>query len=309
MHRATGFGTMLILLALVSPVPARADGGANLQAVNAPAIEFALQRGAQLYAYDQAAWHVTDAMQADIKDVAGAGLRGYIISPTKAGLRVTFYGLKGDKPIGVYTAVWEYGDGKMHEVNLQGHDIMLKVQPVISGRKILQGDQEQRLSDEQSRMIAARELVVQSLSHDNQGFVWQCTNGQMNTAVLPREHATDPDIVYFMTAQVDTPLYPLGGHFRFMVRDGKIVEKRAFTKACANLSDVGEDGKKIKQVILTHLLDPVPTEIHVFTMLSMHLPIGVSTTENGMLWAIENKNGHPEMRLIQAEPSPSIAKP
>jgi streptogramin lyase len=36
--------------------------------------------------------------------------------------------------------------------------------------------------------------------------------------------------------------------------------------------------------MVSHLLDPTPTEIHVFSSLASGYPVAVSTTKNGKMW-------------------------
>jgi hypothetical protein len=294
---------------LFSLTEAQAEDVAAVQAANAPAIELAIKRGELLYAYDQAAWHVTDAMRKDVKNISGTGMRGYVMTPEKNGIRVTFFGLKDETPYGIYTAVWEYGDGKMHKTQISEQPILLKVMPVVSDRRRLRKAKDQVLSANQIRLIADRQLVLDSLERGNKDYVWQCTTGRVNVAVLPREQADDPDLVYITTAQVDNDIYPFGGHFRFMVRDGQIVDRRAFTNSCVNLSSKNEDGSQVAQVIVSHLLDPVPTEIHVFNKLAMHLPVGVGTTQNNGIWAIEKLDGRTRIRYVGVQAPSEAAKP
>jgi hypothetical protein len=39
-------------------------------------------------------------------------------------------------------------------------------------------------------------------------------------------------------------------------------------------------------LFMTHLLDPQPTEAHVFTSLSFHVPLFVGTMSNNILWEV-----------------------
>ena len=54
---------------------------------------------------------------------------------------------------------------------------------------------------------------------------------------------------------------------------------------------------QLAALTVTHLLDPVPTEIHVFSSLSIHLPVLVATTSNAHLWAVEGNR----IRLVSAD--------
>ena len=52
---------------------------------------------------------------------------------------------------------------------------------------------------------------------------------------------------------------------------------------------------------VTHLLDEIPTEIHVFNVYASGLPVFVMT-RNGRIFAIEVNGGLPRARLIQQKP-------
>jgi hypothetical protein len=77
------------LAALALSVPALAAPGAQENAAAAAA----WARGQQMFAYDQAAWHASDAFQADIaresRDLAALvreeGLAGYVVEPEAGG--------------------------------------------------------------------------------------------------------------------------------------------------------------------------------------------------------------------------------
>jgi hypothetical protein len=45
-------------------------------------------------------------------------------------------------------------------------------------------------------------------------------------------------------------------------------------------------GAKSAALFITHLLDPVPTEIHVFSSLVAHVPVMVGTRD-GRIWAVD----------------------
>jgi hypothetical protein len=91
---------------------------------------------------------------------------------------------------------------------------------------------------------------------------------------------------------------PLGGHYSVEVKpDGTTGTVRAFTKACAELPLSDEDGKGRPEALgITHLLDPTPTEIHVFSSLTGKIPIFVATS-NGRLWRVDGS------KIILAEKS------
>lgn len=121
---------------------------------------------------------------------------------------------------------------------------------------------------------------------------FQACSKTYNTVVLPADAGTDGGwIVYLLpgTARHDT--VPIGGTYRMEVRDGAVLSQRAFTRSCIALGR----GPRVGATIITHLLDPVPTEAHVHWSLWADTPMYVTT--NGALWAIE----HGEIRKIERD--------
>ena len=69
--------------------------------------------------------------------------------------------------------------------------------------------------------------------------------------------------VYFLSPQVRNDVYPFGSYFRRTVApDGKMLFSRAFTKSCLDMPAPSADAFGFG---VSHLLDPIPTEIPVFT--------------------------------------------
>jgi hypothetical protein len=88
-----------------------------------------------------------------------------------------------------------------------------------------------------------------------------------NTVVLPADSATAGAIhVYLLAATTRAGEIVAGGHFRYdYSADGrKFQSQRAFTKSCFRIQPPDEKQGKPVAFFLTHLLDPTPTEIHVF---------------------------------------------
>ena len=56
---------------------------------------------------------------------------------------------------------------------------------------------------------------------------------------------------------------------------------------------------KPSAIVVSHLLDSVPTEAHVFSSLTSRLPIYVVTTSNKRLWSIEGSS----IRLVGPAPA------
>ena len=52
-------------------------------------------------------------------------------------------------------------------------------------------------------------------------------------------------------------------------------------------------------LMVSHILDETPTEIHVFSTYVAGLPVYVSTVKNDRVWVIELIEGQPRVRLIR----------
>src|SRR5262245_31391265 len=135
------------------------------------------------------------------------------------------------------------------------------------------------------RMIAAKEKALTAFQAANVGL---CANANTNMTAIPPETPDGPVIVYLMTPQTDLKSFPLGGHYSVEVsRDGSVGPVRRFTNTCIDMKkDSVPKGAKPVAFTITHLLDPTPTEIHIFTSLSSKMPIYVGT-KNGRIWAVE----------------------
>lgn len=226
-----------------------------------------MARGDLLYAYDQSAWHVTDAALKAIPKESISLLRGYVVTPAPGGYRTTFYGGELGSHFRVYTAIWS------------NRSI---VQP-----ELLAADKRVPVTADEERMIAAKTIALGRL-----GELQNCSNGKLNSAVVPGATPQDPVSVYIMTPSTRNNAIPMGGHHRIDVKDGAVVASRKFTNSCIELERPQGASKKGAPVamFITHLLDPVPTEIHAFAVQSVGLPMYVAM-KDGAIYSVELKNG------------------
>ena len=84
--------------------------------------------------------------------------------------------------------------------------------------------------------------------------------------MVPPSAADGPIDVYQISPQTARGRYPIGGHFKTSVAaDGSVAASRGFTNACLDAA-VAEPaaGARPAPIAVTHLLGPLPTEIHVF---------------------------------------------
>jgi len=116
-----------------------------------------------------------------------------------------------------------------------------------------------------------------------------CSKSSPNVAVIPGATAADPVSIYVMTPQTENGIWPLGGHHRIDVKESRIVSQRAFTKSCVNLGGAKKNEVPLTMAV-THLLDPIPTEIHAFTVQTSGVPLNVGTSD-GSIFSLARKDG------------------
>jgi hypothetical protein len=106
--------------------------------------------------------------------------------------------------------------------------------------------------------------------------------------------------VYVLTPQTQAGIFPFGGHSRATFSAaGALLSQRTFTNTCLDMSNQPEGGDPIAAVGVTHLLDPIPTEIHVFLSIWMALPVAVATREPRRVWMVTGD------RIELVDPAPA----
>jgi hypothetical protein len=220
-------------------------------------------RGAAIYAYDQAAWHTSDTMLArHLPDTVMRAIRGWVVEPRGDVLTVTYFGRDGDRPYAIYIADFRGG--------------------AVSNERVPEpGSAERALTPLGLRLAAAGVTAT-----DAAAALPRCSERAYNSVVLPPEpDGTIP--VYLLTPQVENDQYPMGGHHEIdIAADGSVAGKRDFTKSCLMIAPAPKSGEKTVAMVVSHLLDPHPTEIHVFTSLTAHQPVFVATDDHA-LWSVE----------------------
>jgi hypothetical protein len=243
-------------------------------------VDRATSRGEMLYSYDQAAWHGTDdliakAKAAGVWDTLAPTLGGWVVDGTAADPVLVFID-KADTPQAIYTARFADGGTRLVESKLLGA-----------------GDDRSISSSRMKLVLALRAARAEV----DRAQLARCADSSFNTVVLPPETPGGPILVYVMTPQTQAGIWPVGGHYLIEIKpDGTVGSTRPFTKSCIT---TGERPKGTTTAFnVSHLLDPVPTEIHVFTMLAARLPIYVITTQNKRGWAIEQVAGATRIRAM-----------
>lgn len=254
-------------LSATPPVqPVVADNVPPLSDAEQAALSSALERGRLLYRYDQAAWHSTDRLTADVPRARLATIRGWVVVPKEDGLRVIYYDGDAAPHHAVWSATWTGGtritDARLHAV---GDDM---------------------LDAEAARLVALRDTI--SLSD----FRF-CARARPNIVILPASATGSTDSVYLLTPQVDDGI-PFGGHHRIDFADGREVARRAFTNSCITLQPQANGGA----LFISHLLDPVPTEIHAFSALASRQPVFVAIADGQRLFGVEPAGNQPRVRIL-----------
>ncbi len=253
MHRLI---VLLVSAFLAFGAPARAQPTPEERA----AVASALQRGALIHAYDQAAWHGTDDMLTKLPDPRGK-IAGWIVDGPVDAPELVFYD-RSEDPHAVYVARFDKGK-------------------LVSGRVLGAGD-DRTLSPARRKLIAAAAAASEAI---RAGGYRGCVDKPFNSVVLPPAAPDGPILVYYLTPQTTRDSIPLGGHYRVEVgADGVAGPVRRFTKSCMALPLAPpKDGKPVAAMV-NHLLDSTPTEIHVFSAMAMRRPLVVMA--GGKTWIV-----------------------
>lgn len=221
-------------------------------------LDWVLQRGRLLFEIDHAASVTTDDLRE--RRVTMAGIRGWTVERDGNAMLVYYYARgEGDALVAVYRGRVERGR--------------------VVSREIFPEGRRPPLTPAQRRIAAAREAM--------DGFVYQrCTQARLNLTVIPPENAGAPVELYALAAQTEANVYPFGGHYLLTISaDGRIASQRPFASGCLN-TPTREGGRRPRAVHVTHLLDPLPTEIHVFMSVWTRLPLYVGTADPQRIWEV-----------------------
>lgn len=246
---------LLVLLAfcLAAPAPAQTPEERTQ-------LDSALQRGRLLFEIDRAAWVTTDDLRRRLRGGDLGAVRGWTVERDGAGYSVTYYVGEGDARAAIYRGRVENRRVVAREVFREGSRPMLTAF-------------QRRLAD--ARGAAARLGKT------------PCTPAPFNATVIPPDAPDGPIDVYALSAQTQAGMFPFGGHFRATLSPaGEIVAQRDFTRSCVNMPADAGRGNRTAALMVTHLLDKVPTEIHVFLSIWTGLPIYVGTADPQRVWEV-----------------------
>lgn len=221
------------------------------------------QRGRLLGAIAAAGQIATRDMLSRIADPEAAGIAGWIAEPEGNGVTVTFYaeGADGAPP------------GAVFKANVLGGRVV--------SREVFLAGTRPPLGPLQARMAAARRTAS---GQDHR----PCGGDQFNYLVVPPTAADGPIDVYQISPQMARGRLPVGGHFRTTIAaDGSIASTRGFTNRCLDV-EVPEvaAGTRPAPLAVTHLLDPLPTELHVLLSILAARPLVVVADDPPRLFAV-----------------------
>jgi len=222
-------------------------------------LDWALQRGRLLFEIDRAAWVTTDDLQERVRDIRSQGIMGWTVERAGPAYLVTYYAGAGNARVAVYR-------GRVQN------------RRVVS-REVFPPASRPPLTPLQRRLADARGAIARFGRTP-------CSPAPFNAAIIPPETPDGPIDVYALTAQTQAGIFPFGGHYRATLSaGGEIGAQRDFTRACLNMPTPPR-GRNVAGLMVNHLLDPIPTEIHVFMSIWTGVPIFVGTGDPRRMWTV-----------------------
>ena len=268
---------VLALVALLAGSPAVASDSAAEAASDALLREIE-HTGRMIFQHDRAAAIAERKLRDDRRFKRDRRVRGWLTEATENDeTRGLFVGGKANQPLELLYQVTVKQDGSIPS----------------APRRFNQGT---LASAQQDAAFAARTRALA-------GVDTSCAK-TYRAVVMPRNDSGWA--VYLLPKPRNSSTYPIGGSFRVeYAADGETeLSSRGYAKTCVDLSD----GVNMVSFMISHLLDPQPTPIHVYANLLAGKAIYVVTTDNGVLWSV--KEGSIEfMSTIEKESSKAEADP
>jgi hypothetical protein len=224
---------------------------------------------------------LADAKTRGLADILPTRIGGWIVRGTANDPVVIFFDKNGSDPHAVFTA--QVTDG--------GHR--------VRSSHFFAAGEDATIDADSQLLIQARQVALASVAKAN---LPRCSKGNFNTVVLPPDRPGGSVLVYILSPQDEIDKIPFGGNYRVEVSDGRISGPiHAFTKSCVVLETSSNEDKTVG-LYVTQILDPLPTEISVFTMFAANLPLYVSAPPDKRVWAIEAVNGQARIRVVSDNP-------
>lgn len=260
---SAGIGHLQLLAASLALAGAGALASDDLPQALPPeqeavAITAAETTGRAIFEHDRAAAVATDVAMAERAFKRDRRVRGWVTEARDEGIAVTFI---DETPSALYRVM---------------------VSPAGKAGPLQALDAPEALSPYEAGASAARATALAT--------PFQPCAKTYNTVVLPVESGAEGAenveggwVVYLLPGTTRHDTVPIGGTYRMEVRDGALVSQRAFTRSCISL----QRGPDTASMMITHLLDALPTEAHVHWSLWAGTPMYVSTPPAGSLWNIQ----------------------
>jgi hypothetical protein len=242
---------LLLFLFLSASAQPEQPGAAEQERLQAIA-----ERGRLLFEIDRAAWVTTDDLRDRLRG-REVEVRGWVVERD------------ADDPKGWVVTYYTAPKGGSAEALYRGR---VRDEKVVSGEVFEEG-RRPSLTPAQLRLRQAVETARRVKKYR------PCTPAPFNAAAIPPAGEADPIDVYLLTAAVENDIYPFGGHFLVRVSpQGRVLSRRKFTNSCLNLTTRLDRGdEELAALGVTHVLDPTPTEIHVFLSIWSGYPVAVGT--------------------------------
>jgi hypothetical protein len=257
------------LLALLLALPATAQTPAERTQ-----LDWVAARGRLLFEVDRAAWVTTDDFQARLSQADQQLIRGWTVEREGAGFAVVYF---------------MTGEGNVRRALYRAH---VENRQVVS-RETFRAGAGPELTPMQRRIAGAYTLIGQMNGR-------MCGNSRPTLAIIPPDNVNAPMDVYVLTPQTRAGVFPFGGHNRATFSAaGVLLSQRAFTNTCISMSNRADNGSEVAAVAVTHLLDQVPTEIHVFMSIWMGVPVAVATGPPQRIWMVTGD------RIELVDPAPA----
>ncbi|HYD14129.1 MAG TPA: hypothetical protein VEC11_14880 [Allosphingosinicella sp.] len=224
-------------------------------------LQAAATRGRLLGMIERAGRAGTQDMLSHVSNPDGAGISGWIAEAEGNGTSVTFYADTDAGPVIVYRVTFNGGRAVDRDIHLAG------TRPALNPL--------------QARMAAARAVAARQEHRP-------CGADQFNYFVVPPLTPDGPVDVYQISPQTQRNVYPLGGHFRTSVAaDGSVVATRGYTNACVSATVTDPPaGARPAPIAVTHLMDPLPQDIHPFLSAWTGHPLLVVAGDPQRLFAV-----------------------
>ena len=252
----------IVWLLTVLPACASSKGqppkAAEVSSAGQPTLAQREELANAIHAHDLYAWWASDLLQSRIAERPGAGVGGWITQGDSKGGVVTFF--DGSKALALARVSCE------------------STGPASCALVWTEGEAP---TEAQAQAMRARETAKADPR-------FEPAPTQYNSVTLPAEpYLGEPGwIVYWLAATTDPDLLVMGPHFRFLVsEDGRRVRRGGMLTRTMVVDTAPEDlpeGAQLSTYLVTHGLDDLPAETHIWATMLYRVPITVVTRSGEM---------------------------